>query len=223
MSLDTMARADADDPRTLALRQSMSALADGELADAAHADAACAAWRDEPEARRAWHRYQLIGDVLRSAELASAPARDEAFLNRLRLRLATEPTVLAPAPLVAAAPVRQGRAWWAPVAVAAGFVAVAGVLVVTRVAAPGGDPMLATQTPQLAAAPRGLPSAALVSTNAAFMPTRGASAADPRWQAVDGQLIRDARLDSYLRAHRGVAAAVPGGAVGRFETVVLER
>ena len=99
MSLDTMAAASDDAPRMLVLRQSMSALADGELRGGAAADAACVAWRDEPEARRAWHRYQLIGDVLRSAELASSPAHDEAFLIGLQRRLATEPTVLAPAPL----------------------------------------------------------------------------------------------------------------------------
>ncbi len=223
MSLDTIADGAADEARKLALRQSMSALADGELPGGVQADAACAAWRDEPEARRAWHRYQLIGDVLRSAELASTPARDETFLSRLRLRLAAEPTVLAPAPLVLTAPPRPRRAWLAPAAVAAGFVVVAGVLVVTREAAPGADPLLAAPTPQLAAAPRATPPAALVSTDATFTPLRGASAADPRWHAADGALIRDARLDSYLRAHRGSAAAVPGGAVGRFETVVLER
>ena len=47
--------------------------------------------------------------------------------------------------------------------------------------------------------------------------------AEPVWRAADGQLIRDARLDEYLRAHRAGSPAVPGGATGRFETVVLER
>jgi hypothetical protein len=36
-------------------------------------------------------------------------------------------------------------------------------------------------------------------------------------------VIRDARLDAYLRAHRGGQAARPGAVSGRFETVVLER
>ena len=36
-------------------------------------------------------------------------------------------------------------------------------------------------------------------------------------------LIRDARLYQYLRAHRGGPVALPGGATGRFETVVLEK
>jgi hypothetical protein len=42
-------------------------------------------------------------------------------------------------------------------------------------------------------------------------------------QAADGALIRDARLDAYLRAHRAGAPALPGGATGRFETVSIDR
>jgi predicted DNA-binding protein (UPF0251 family) len=60
------------------------------------------------------------------------------FLAGIRSRLAAEPVVLAPAPAPALkAPQRPGlRRWIAPAAVAAGFVAVAAVLVVTRVVAP---------------------------------------------------------------------------------------
>ena len=47
-----------------------------------------------------WHAYQLIGDVLRSEDLAAEPAADEAFLVALRARLADEPVVLAPQPRV---------------------------------------------------------------------------------------------------------------------------
>jgi hypothetical protein len=42
-------------------------------------------------------------------------------------------------------------------------------------------------------------------------------------QAAAGALIRDARLDAYLRAHRAGAPALPGGATGRFETVSIDR
>ena len=71
-------------------RALLSALADGE-ADAAQAG--CALWRDDAEARATWHTYHLIGDVLRSDDLAAQPARDAAFLAALRERLAAEPTV----------------------------------------------------------------------------------------------------------------------------------
>jgi hypothetical protein len=45
-----------------------------------------------------------------------------------------------------------------------------------------------------------------------------AALGEPQWRHVDGKVIRDARLDAYLRAHRGT-----GAVAGRFETVVLER
>ena len=44
------------------------------------AAAACALWRDDPEARRYWHTVHLIGDAMRSDELAQQPARDADFL-----------------------------------------------------------------------------------------------------------------------------------------------
>src|SRR5688500_8447097 len=80
------------DPSAL---ENLSALTDGEL-DSAAAARACARWRDDPSQRSAWHAYQLIGDVLRSDDLASTARRDAAFLAALRTRLAAEPVVLAP-------------------------------------------------------------------------------------------------------------------------------
>lgn len=65
----------------------LSALVDGEAADD-DVKQACAEWRGDAKARQSWHAYQLIGDVLRSDDLASAAGRDEAFLRRLRARLA---------------------------------------------------------------------------------------------------------------------------------------
>ena len=82
--------------------ESLSALIDGEL-DAGLATAACAAWRESGSTRSTWHAYHLIGDVLRSEDLASTPQRDAAFLARLKVRLADEPVVLAPQPLERAA------------------------------------------------------------------------------------------------------------------------
>src|ERR1700756_2461684 len=76
-------------------RRILSALADGDATDS-EAARAWQAWRDDPEARASWHAYQLIGDVLRSEDLAAKPAADEAFLVALRARLADEPVVLAP-------------------------------------------------------------------------------------------------------------------------------
>ena len=126
----------------------MSALADGELG-ADDADRACALWRASESARSKWNDYQLIGDVLRSEELARGRGHDSAFLARVRAQLALEPVVLAPEvarpalpqpdvaiPMAVAAgggrraPARWG--WLAPSAVAAGVVMVAGAWTLTR-------------------------------------------------------------------------------------------
>ena len=84
---------------------------DGE-ADASAAAGMLRAWRDDAAGRAAWHAYHLIGDVLRSEDLRSAPRRDAAFLAALRARLDAEPALLAPAavdaPRGAAAAPRAG-------------------------------------------------------------------------------------------------------------------
>jgi sigma-E factor negative regulatory protein RseA len=179
-----------------AMRQSLSALMDGRVDDAS-LDGAFAAWRSDAQARECWHAYHLIGDVLRSDELAVQPAHDEAFLTALRGKLAAEPVPLAPGG-------RDGgeRRWRqrlvAPAAVAAGFVAVAGVLVVLRGAAPQ----------------EGGPSALVA----------GGAAAETL--VVNREVIRDARLDRYLAAHRKVSntvsVQVPGALARSVDNVVLE-
>ncbi len=187
-------------------RSSLSAAADGQ-ADAL--GTACLAWRDDPSARATWHAYHLIGDVLRSRELATPPERDAAFLSRLRGRLADEPVVLAPSPAAAPAARRQASGWLVPAAVAAGFVVVAGVLVVSRVSAPVAPPGSET----LAAAP-GPAGVTQVSS-------RGALVSSGQPGQGDTTLIRDARLDEFLRAHQaargGMAVAVPGSALRRVD------
>lgn len=193
------------DPRSDDPRACLSALADG---DTQASDAAYKLWRDDPEMRKTWHAYQLIGDVMRSEELARAAPRDAAFLAGIRERLATEPVVLAPMPVVAAAPRRQ--AWLLPVAAAAGFVVVAGVLVVSRVSEPGVQP-----APSMAAA-----SAADGVLRVGIDTARPSLTVTPDGDA----LVRNARLDEYLRAHQfargGVAVAAPGGGLRRVEMTV---
>jgi sigma-E factor negative regulatory protein RseA len=174
-------------------RAALSALMDGRTEAA---DAACRAWRGDEGARADWHAYHLIGDLLRSDEHRADAAHDARFVASLRERLAAEPAVLAPARPQRA---RRLSAWMAPAAVAAGFVAVAGVLVVTRVSLPGGDG-------------RDL-SAAAAAPGVRAVSTLPASAAAPDSPTV----IRNAELDRYLEAHRQAANAsalvAPGGVV----------
>src|SRR5258706_8635139 len=176
--------------------EQLSALLDGEL-DPGTAAQACASWRDAAASRDVWHTYHLIGDVMRSDDLASTAVRDATFLARLRTRLADEPVVLAPEPLAAAAvlaaPARGkvgvARRWRAPAAVAAGFVAVAGVLIVTR-APQQVAPQMAAAAPPLAASgvSPGVGAAEPGPEPQTLVPTRG--------------FIRDCRLDRYLAAHQ---------------------
>lgn len=199
--------------------ENLSALSDGEL-DSTAAARACSAWRDDAAMRSSWHAYQLIGDVLRSEDLASTAQRDAAFLAAVRSRLADEPVVLAPesAPQLVAEPAPQvahaGRSarwsWMAPSAVAAGFVLVAGALIVTRTPLPNGAGLLDST---MARVGFGSPTSQVVSA-----PTLAASESvmqAPTEVAVNGRMLRDPRLESYLKAHQQFAGSsalgVPSG------------
>lgn len=185
--------------------EQLSALADGELGSE-EVSRACAAWRSDRQSRQVWHAYHLIGDVLRSDDLASAPSRDANFLGRLRERLAEEPVVLAPQPVLAAAavaPVRRSlRHWRAGAAVVAGFVVVGGALVVMRTPSPEAGIGLA-RAPSVAPAPAAVtvPADAGIE-QAAFV--------------TDGRVIRDARLDRYLAAHQQFAGTSALGVPSAF-------
>jgi sigma-E factor negative regulatory protein RseA len=209
---------DPADPRWL-----LSALADGE-ADAAAIERGCAVWAGaDAAACQSWHAYHLIGDVLRSDDLAAAPARDRAFLERLRLRLDDEPAIPAPQQATAdgatpSASVRSRRGWAMPMAMAAGVMALATGLVLTL---GSGDP--AAPAPQLAqaSAPRLAQAPAGATLAAAAPAVQGA--APPELAPQGSRIVRDAQLDRYLRAHREYGAALPGslpGGAGRGITAV---
>lgn len=204
-----------------AARELLSALADGETS-ARESARACAAWANAaPEARSRWHAYQLIGDVLRSEDLASPPARDQAFLERLRLRLAGEPAIMdleaaqSMAPVVGIGAKRPRRAprWVWPAALAAGVMALATVMVVALGPAGGSG-----ASAPLAAAPAGATVvAARADVQATVLEASG----------LGSRIVRDAQLDRYLRAHRDYGTALPGslpGGPGRsITTVSLDR
>lgn len=64
----------------------VSALADGQLGDAAMVQA-LRLLDDDPQARASWQTYHWLGEVLRSPESACVAPGDALFLTRLRLRL----------------------------------------------------------------------------------------------------------------------------------------
>lgn len=167
----------------------ISALADGQLHGEAFARGVELAAGDAA-ARDAWTAYHLVGDVLRSGELAvgSDPA---AFLARLQRRLAQEQplqalpqaageaTALAPRQEAA----NEGSFRWKLVA---GFASVAALGTVAWTLVGG-----------LGARPDG---AQLAKAQAA--PTTVLTASER------GVMIRDARLDELLAAHRQLGGAV---------------
>lgn len=71
----------------------ISAMADGQLQGEAFARGVEVAAGD-PVALEAWHTYHLIGDVLRSGELAAGTV-PSAFLGRLQIRLQQEQSLAA--------------------------------------------------------------------------------------------------------------------------------
>ena len=179
--------------------EQLSALADGELGvnDVARA---CANWRAGSSAQATWHAYHLIGDVLRSDDLASSPRTDRAMLEKLRERLAGEPVVLAPGSTLARAVVDRPRRnpwpWAALSAGAAGFAAVAGVLIVL------GGTSIDSRTVKIDLSDAALPANSAEAASRPFAQTL-------RPVFADGRLVRDARLDQYLEAHKhfsGVSA-----------------
>lgn len=187
-------------------REALSALADGELPPSELADLV-RRWGASADLREAWHCHQVIGDALRSDELGGQ-ANEAGFLSSLRERLALEPVVLAPAapvpgstpaPAPAVALRRRRPVWATGAAVAAGFAAVAAVLVSLQL--PGADRSEATlaSSPAALAPVAGPAPAAAVPVD--WVRSGPTSAAGVR-PADFGPMIRDARLDAYLDAHR---------------------
>ena len=220
-----------DPVKDATLLEDLSALADGEVEEVA---ALCAHWQRNDRVRAAWHAYHLIGDVLRSDDLAAVPSRDAAFLASLQARLAEEPVVLAPAPASSrvdaarAGTVGQGRvaptwSWRTASAIAAGFVAIAGVYTVLRPSAPltTPDAALASASPTAVLAPAvpalAVPATAVPATaDVARLASVEAAAPPPATLVLTGKLLRDAQLDAYLAAHEQFAGSSALGIPSAF-------
>lgn len=167
----------------------ISAMADGQLRGEAFARGMDAAARD-PAALEAWQTYHLIGDVLRSGELA-AGTLPSVFLGRLQLRLQHEQRLSAATSSQAQrGVVRPGITQQAATndasfrwKLVAGFASLAAVAAIAWSTVGGlvGKPEQA----QLAAVP------------ASTVPVANAP----------GPMIRDPRLDEFLAAHRQLAGA----------------
>ena len=176
-------------------KERLSALADGEI-DGVEPASLCAGWSVDEGVRRDWHTWHLIGDVLRSEDLASDPRRDRQLCAAIRARLRDEPIVLAPSREPGG---RRGR-WAVGGAIAAGLALVVGTFTVLH---PANDrsPVLAKadEAPAVAAPPAG----------SGPLPSDEPVVADMR-------LIRDAQLDRYLAAHKQFAGTSALGVPSAF-------
>ncbi len=180
-------------------RQHVSSLADGALRGDAFASAVHLTSMT-PDARETWHAYHLIGDVLRSNDLAQCVVKPD-FMARLQTRLAAEP-VHGQVPVVAqvAATVVVAQTPEAANASVFRWKLFAGLASCAAVAAVGWNLLGSV-------APSGSPSGAQLAAVPSNVIT--VDAANPT--AV---MIRDPHLDALLAAHKqfGGTSALQGPA-----------
>lgn len=177
----------------------VSALADGELHGEAFALAVDAVAGDA-DARASWHAYHLVGDVLRSPELA-ATSNGVDFVARFRARLEHEQAAVTPVPagLVVHDDARDAAKRLAAGRVPAnapglGWPLLAGVASLTAMAAIAWNILGGAAT-------TGPASAELAQS--APQPTQQQA----RVESTRPVMIRDARLDELLAAHRQAGGA----------------
>lgn len=220
------------------IREQISALADGSLQGRDLSDALDAIASDDA-ARSTWGTYHLIGDVLRTG--GHAPCSDaSAFVARLQKRLADEapravPVSVATQPVAArqikvkpVAAANEPVFRWKLVAGAASLAAAAAIgwnlVGFGSPDASGGGMQLAQQQQSQPSVQQALQSQANADVNPVLVASQGGSAvaandrleAAARTQGGNGEpqvMLRDARLDLLLEAHRqaGGASQMPSG------------
>jgi sigma-E factor negative regulatory protein RseA len=173
-------------------RELISALADGRLEGEAFARGVELAASD-PAARAAWQTYHLIGDVLRSGELAVGSMRPD-LLERVQRRLRDEQVAVAalavsqavPAPDVRREPANDATFRWKLVAGLASVAAV-GAMAWSLVGGLPGNPEAARLA--TAPGPATAPAGTVLTTS------------------QGGVMIRSPQLDELLNAHRQLGGA----------------
>lgn len=197
-------------------QDAISALMDGQL-QGAELSAALQGMASQ-DARDCWRMYHLVGDVLRSSELARG-RHDSAFADGVLRRLgapADNAVLLAPpaaAPLAHAArpAANDGVFRWKMVAGLASFAAVAAV----------GWGLLGGAGPQ-APGPQWAQAPAQAARGGAPVQTLVAATAAPSANAAPA-MLRDPQLDELLAAHRAAAgASALGNAAGFLRNATFD-
>ena len=203
-------------------REALSALMDGQV-QGAEASAALQQMASA-QARDCWQLYHLVGDVLRSSDLAAC-GRDTELAIRVSARLQQEPARPILVPVPPATP--RGRAFnqpaandgvfrWKMVAGLASFAAVAAIgwSVMGGI---GPQPGAGAQLAQGTAPTTGVTQVATLSAPASVP----VSASEPADTGL--VMLRDARLDELLAAHRqNAGASALGNAAGFLRNATFE-
>jgi len=142
--------------------------------------------------RAAWSDYHLIGDALRSDDLAASPAASSAFMNAFSARFEAEAHVFAPAAIPAVSTERLRSRLFRRRVVPAFAVAAAAATLTWIV------------VPQLQGVDgrNGVQVASLSSDHVQRVAMASMPAASTRSPVVEANIIRDASLDQYLEAHQ---------------------
>jgi sigma-E factor negative regulatory protein RseA len=168
----------------------LSAFVDGELFDGEHPNTILAAF--DHEDRADWACYHLIGDAMRSDDLAVSPAASSAFLSGFSARFESEAHVLAPASIPVTRRLLALRRRVVPA-----FAVAAAAATLTWIVMPqlqGVNPAASVaQVASVGSHPDSVQRVAMAS-----MPVATVAQANPQ----DGNIIRDANLDQYLEAHQ---------------------
>lgn len=143
--------------------------------------------------RAAWSDYHLIGDALRSDDLAASPAASSAFMNAFSARFEAEAHVFAPAAIPAASAERARSGMFRRRLVPA-FAVAAAAATLTWIVVPqlqGVDNHSGVQMASVSSSDH-VQRVAMASVPAATL----------RSPVVEANIIRDASLDQYLEAHQ---------------------
>lgn len=208
-------------PITVDVKESISILVDGQLPDV-NCDSILRSM-DSPDARDCWLTYQLIGDVLRSSDLAHGH-HDDGLAARVSAQLRTESLTITPEAELAAVVHR-------PKQVAANdgvfrWKILAGVASVAAVAAIGWGGWSAVAPLSAGMQLTRLDTSGGAASGQAFVLAADASAEGGRAKSMEdtsSAMLRDRRLDELLAAHRAATgASTLGGASGFLRNATFE-
>jgi sigma-E factor negative regulatory protein RseA len=168
-------------------RERVSAFVDGESLGELGDLGQFIAGMSNPE-RAAWSDYHLIGDALRSDELAESPSRSSAFMASFSARFEAEAHVLVPA-----ASAQKARGGLLRRRMVPAFAVAAAAATLTWIVVPQLQGVDSRQGAQVASVSSG------DGVQHVAMATVPAS---PRAPVAEANIIRDADLDQYLEAHQ---------------------